>query len=80
MPRMPGLLEQRVECLLLAALIAMNTKKHTFLLRCGFAALFVLDCCLVQVWPSKLTAVVAGFVGFLALVGAIAPVRSKFSE
>jgi len=56
----------------------MNTKKHTLLYRFAFAALFVLDCYLVQIWPSKLTAVVAGFVGFLALAGAIAPVRSKF--
>lgn len=56
----------------------MNTKKHTLLYRCGFAALFVLDFYLVPLWPSFETAVVASAVGCLALAGMIAPVRSKF--
>jgi hypothetical protein len=57
----------------------MNTPKNTLPFRLACLALFAFDCLSLPLYPSAFSVVVLWFCASVALVVAIAPVRSKFS-
>ena len=57
----------------------MNSRKYTALIRAASLALVAMDCWLLSAYPSPFVAVLVWLLASLALVVAIAPVRSRFS-
>ena len=57
----------------------MNTLKHSLKIRLACLALVAIDCLTLALYPSPLSALLVWLCGSVALVVAIAPVRSKFS-
>jgi hypothetical protein len=57
----------------------MNTRKHSLPIRLACLALFALDCLTLTLYPSAFSALVLWLCASVALVVAIAPIKSKFS-
>jgi len=56
-----------------------NTPKNTLRLRLACLALFAFDCLTLTLYPSAFSAVILWLCATVALVVAIAPIKSKFS-
>jgi hypothetical protein len=56
-----------------------NTPKNTLYFRLACMALFAFDCLTLSLYPSAFSALVLWFCATVALVVAIAPIKSKFS-
>jgi hypothetical protein len=57
-----------------------NTPKHTLPFRLACLALFGLDCLTLTLYPSAFSALILWLCASVALVVAIAPIKSKFAK